>query len=325
VSLRDEPLLTHEMPREEFFPARGGTYLHGPGVEDRSIPAEEWRERCRSEGVTFVSIIEHGADGISIYDDIRFPDVINLRNLSALRRLLIDLSKPLYLDLTGLTHQTWAPLVRAAVYSMVPLVGVYVEPREYTRSSTPTPGMIFDLSERTEGISPLPGFASLRRSSRDESACFIPLLGFEGARFGHVMEQVQPPQHRTIPVVGVPGFRPEFPFYAYSGNRTQLEGDHLAVSVRLAKANCPFDLFHALRRIASDYPNDFLRIAPIGTKPHGLGAILFALSLQDRVEIIYDHPVRKVRRTTGEARVCTYDIDSFVQSDLFRAAGEYAA
>src|SRR5262249_25984335 len=146
----------------------------------------------------------------------------------------------------------------------------------------------------------------------------------EGARFGYVLEHVQAVPEKTVPIVGVPGFRPEYPFHAYTGNRIQLERDFIFRNVRYAKANFPFDVFGGIHRIAADFPNDLLRIAPIGTKPHGIGAILYSISRPDRVELIYDHPVRKGRRTTGEARVCVYDVGSFVGSDLFRCVGEYS-
>jgi hypothetical protein len=45
--------------------------------------------------------------------------------------------------------------------------------------------------------------------------------------------------------------------------------------------------------------------------------VLFALSAEDRVELIYDHPIRKAGRTTGSARLCLYDLSTFVNSQEF--------
>jgi hypothetical protein len=56
-----------------------------------------------------------------------------------------------------------------------------------------------------------------------------------------------------------------------------------------------------------------LRIAPIGTKPHAIGSILFAINNPDIVELVYDHPVRKKQRTEGTARLHAYHV-----SVLFR-------
>ena len=100
---------------------------------------------------------------------------------------------------------------------------VYVEPGDYRFSVAPTEGTIFDLSDSILGIRPLPGFASLMDVA-DEDALFVPLLGFEGTRFAHIMDSVQPGRDRVFPVIGVPGFRPEYPFYTYWGNRGSVNG-----------------------------------------------------------------------------------------------------
>jgi hypothetical protein len=247
-----------------------------------------------------------------------------LRSQSALSSFVRRISgSVVYLDLTGLAHHVWAPILRALIQVKSHHVfGVYVEPKRYTLSDTPTEGDLYNLSEKIRGIKPLPGFAVLRREVDD--ACFVPLLGFEGTRFAHVLEQVQPSAEQTFPIVGVPGFRAEYPFIAIRGNQVQLEQDRYWLSIRLAAANCPFDVFHVLRDIYEACVGDFLKISPIGTKPHGLGAILFALSAPQHVELIYDNPVRTSQRTTGEARLCLYDVGTFIESDLFKWQGAFA-
>jgi hypothetical protein len=61
-------------------------------------------------------------------------------------------------------------------------------------------------------------------------------------------------------------------------------------------------------------PVDLLKIAPIGTKPHALGAVLFCLSRPDSVELVYDHPIRKANRTIGASRLLVYTISSLFVS-----------
>ena len=48
-----------------------------------------------------------------------------------------------------------------------------------------------------------------------------------------------------------------------------------------------------LSQISRRIPTGFLKIAPIGTKPHALGAILYYLDFSSATEIIYDHPIRR--------------------------------
>jgi hypothetical protein len=189
------------------------------------------------------------------------------------------------------------------------IVVVYVEPGDYKPSAIPTEGTIFDLSERIRGISPLAGFISLSEP-REEEVCFVPMLGFEGARFAHLLECVQPLGEKVVPIIGVPGFRPEYPFHAYLGNRHALSESQSWRKIRFAAANCPFSVFYLLRGIHNEYKGHTLKLAPIGTKPHGLGAVLYAIS-ENRVgpvELVYDHPVRKRGRTRGIDRLLAYDV-----------------
>ena len=74
-------------------------------------------------------------------------------------------------------------------------------------------------------------------------------------------------------------------------------------------ANSAFDAFYILQQISADYPDHALKIAPIGTKPHALGAVLFTLWTNRSVEIVYDHPIRKPNRTIGSANILLYEID----------------
>ena len=189
-------------------------------------------------------------------------------------------------------------------------MGIYVEPVDYRFSASPKEGEIFDLSERIAGISPIPGFASLREPKEEVS--FIPLLGFEGARLSYLIEQVQPPGERILPVIGVPGFRPEYPFFTYQGNQLPMTSTHAWHNVRFAIANCPVSVYYVLEDIAAEHPGNFLKIAPIGTKPHALGAVLYKIVNSTSVELIYDHPIRKAKRTKGSSRLLVYHLSSFV-------------
>jgi hypothetical protein len=140
----------------------------------------------------------------------------------------------------------------------------------------------------------------------------VPLLGFEGVRFSHVLEQTQPLGANIFPIIGVPGFRAEYPFHTYVGNRVTLIQSESWRNVKYAVANCPFSLFHVLEDLHQRIAGSILQIAPIGTKPHALGAILYAIANPDTVEIIYDHPKRKVHRTSGSARCHVYFVSDFM-------------
>lgn len=239
---------------------------------------------------------------------------IHLRRGQDVRRFLGELdTQVVYVDITGLPHHVWAALIKHGLAMGCEIRISYVEPAEYAFSEAPTEGSIFDLSDRILGIAPLPGFARLADPDYADEAVFVPLLGFEGTRFSYMLEQLQPPADRVVPIVGVPGFRPEYPFYTYVGNRSALTSTGAWARVLVATANCPFAAFYVLEDIRQEYPRSLLQVAPIGTKPHSVGAVLFALCYPDDTELIYDFPVRSSKRTVGAARRFVYDVGAFHQ------------
>ncbi|MEV7631901.1 hypothetical protein AB0N64_05750 [Microbacterium sp. NPDC089318] len=247
----------------------------------------------------------------------RPPITVSLFDAERLRSLLESLPQPVYLDITGLSHRVWAPLLRATLGSAVDLRVIYLEPQEYLRRTFVDAQRIYDLSEKFEGLRPLPGFAKLESRTPDDGF-FVPMIGFEGSRLEYVLAQSDANFAKTYPVIGVPGFRPDYAFFALQGNRNTLEKDFLHRRVQFAKANCPFDAFHLLAEIHSWANHGHLRIAPIGTKPHAVAAVLYALAHPEHVELIYDNPIKARNRTQGQARVLLYAVSAFMASEYFK-------
>lgn len=235
---------------------------------------------------------------------------INLFETADLLTLATAMSGLVAVDLTSLEHRVWAPIMKMLVAHHENVIAVYAEPNDYRRSDD-LPGAVYDLST-SRGIEPLPGFARLSRRSDDEGH-FAPLLGFEGARLGHVFDQEEVEVRRTSPIVGSPGFRPEYPTYTYLANRDILETGRMDTRVEYAKASCPFEAYKAIGRIHARAGGKHLRVAPIGTKPHALGAVLYAIDNPTLVELVYDHPVRSKGRTLGSRGVYVYEVGAFVQ------------
>lgn len=297
---------------DEFVPAKGSVYLFGTSAEDRSAHSAAWE--TRTTDVTFVRWVEDRPTEVRLETNTQVD--LALRNGEALESFWRSFNRRvIYVDITGLAHHVWAPLLRAALLAQLDVRAVYVEPSDYKRSKSPMEGEIFDLSERIRGISPLPGFASLAVGSDD--FLFVALLGFEGTRFSYVLENIQPSgDDHVIPVVGVPGFRPEYPFYTFHGNQAPLRETRGWARPIFVTANCPFRLYYALASLAKE-ADGVLKVAPIGTKPHALGAVLFAIHNQDRVELVYDHPVRNAKRTYGSSRAHVYRV-----GELHASAGQ---
>ena len=256
----------------------GSAYVYCSSIEERSTHGV--LQRQPSDSIALVEVIEeHATDIVVKVHGVDWR--VALRGQQQLRGMWEAVGTPsVYLDITGLRRHVWAPLLRSALEACSRVVVVYVEPGRYRPSRAPTEGSIYDLSESISGVSPIPGFTSLDDNSDD--VCFVPLLGFEGTRLAYLLEKVQPSGGKTVPIVGVPGFLPEYPFVSYLGNRLPLLEKQAWKEVRYAAANCPFSLYYALEDIAADYPGHRLKIAPIGTKPHAIGAIFTRSSAQSQ-------------------------------------------
>lgn len=291
-----------------FTPDPGSVYISAySAVEERSNHVQQWSRRAAD--VTFVSISDSG----SRYEATATLDGRETSILLRSQRSLDEFwarfeTKLLYLDITGMRHHIWAALVDSIWRQCDRLRVVYVEPGGYRASLTPTENEIYDLSEAIDGISPLPRFSRLRESG--DQWCFIPLLGFEGARTLHLINQLEPPSDKIIPVVGIPGFRAEYPFVAFHSNRGALLQGRAWQNVRFATANCPFDMFRTLQDIRRAFAGHILKIGLIGTKPHALGAVLFGITNPNDVELVYDHPIRKASRTAGVGRLLVYHVSA---------------
>ena len=295
---------------DAFAPAPNSVYIGGQSQEERA--------RRLPHGVTSAldvelwSLIETGDFFIEVQGS-NLTGVLRLRSAVDLRKLVSSLrGRRVYLDITSLSHHVWAPVLKAFVLTSVSVDVLYVEPEDYRPNPHPLRGEIFALSEKIRGLSPLPGFASLGSDDNLEF-CFVPLLGFEGARFAYLLEKVEPSGDNVIPVVGVPGFRLEYPFHTYQGNRQVLSESKSWRNVRYARANCPYSLFYLLEAIARD-KGCRLKIAPIGTKPHALGAVLFSILHPELTELVYDHPIRKAERTVGREKLLCYPLANFVET-----------
>lgn len=311
------PLFTRDFEDPSAFkPDAGSSYLYGVTSEPRSEFALSLA-KC-STGVRFVEIRDGEAG--TFETNVAGYERIVARRRARLEEFVTSLGDgPIYLDITGLGHATWAPLVRVCLAAGRPFRVIYLEPEAYSESPAPDVGQIYDLSERIEGIAPIPLFASLDDRPEDE-ICFVPLLGFEGVRLSHMLNEMQPLWEKVYPIIGVPGFLPHYPLDAYLGNAAPLEKYKATRNLRFARSNCPFSLYYALDEILRRFPTHQVKVGLIGTKPHALGAILFAIVHANDVEVVYDNVKRKTGRTKGAARCLVYGVSDFLPLSLRGAA-----
>lgn len=111
-----------------------------------------------------------------------------------------------------------------------------------------------------------------------------------------------------IPVIGVPGFRLEYPTFTVACNRAFISEYRAQGDIRYARASCPFEAYEVLAALHRDFPQHYMYIAPVGTKPHAVGAIWYSIKHPNMTEIVYDHPFRKPGRTDGIGLVHIYSM-----------------
>lgn len=312
MTLANRPLLTIEFENaSDFVPEPASLYVYGTRAEARTQHLSSWQSQAID--LELLELAEDGSEAIcSAFDTTRRATLRDVGELQALLGSKID--RRLYLDITGLSNHVWPAVLKVALDSGFRIYVIYVEPRDYAYSASPRENVFFDLSELISGISPIPQFSNLFEPDEGEFS-LIPLLGFEGARFKHLLEDVQPRTGNVSPVVGVPGFRAEYPFYTYQGNQIPLKDSDAWQDVRFAKANCPFSLYYCLQDIVADYPyGQFFKVGLIGTKPHALGAVLYSLKHEENVELIYDNTIRKRDRSTGQSTFLVYPVSDFLNN-----------
>ena len=293
--------------RTDIDVASNSVLLFGD-FEQRSEIDKDWLT-VFGEGKTYEILPKDDLHSVKIP---RFRDeYISMRNQSHLIAFVNTLgTDPVFIDITGLPHHVWMPLVRVCVENRLDTICIYVEPKSYTYNPTPKPGEFFDLSEKLHGFRPIPTFARLA-TKRAEESILVPLLGFEGIRFRHLIERIEPSERDISPVVGVPGFELEYPFHTFEGNATVFSFTRSWQRIGYVDASCPFSLYSHLESLRRKFIDKHLQIATIGTKPHALGAMMFAM-INPSVELLYDHPVRRKGRTKGMAKCHLYEISDFL-------------
>ena len=261
--------------------------------QDRENVAH-WHKRCREQGAPCWAAVQESEDVVTLESgDGRERDV-NVGDLADLRALFPKGSN-VVIDISGLGHDFWAGCLEALSGHVSTLTYIYTEPREYQRRPERDkvgPFDLFDLSPRTMGPRPLSGFLNLGGPGRRQSL-FVPLLGFEGQRTMNVLNEIDPGPAHTVPVIGVPGYQIEFPAYTAYCNQDFFETTGSHRKWRSAPASDPFAVKSILGQIRRDYPDDYLYIAPIGTRPHALGAMLYAREQPELCEILFDRPVSR--------------------------------
>lgn len=172
---------------------------------------------------------------------------------------------------------------------------IYVEPAEYTRDGKGAE--LFALSEPTRGYAAIPNAIVDLASEEVEAGVFF--LGFEPERLDRALEEYQMIVSKHVKVVfGIPAYHPGWELDAIIPHLTALEAHKLQPDY--CSANDPEAAFECLERTRETLGADKrMFVAPIGPKPCGIASAIFASVYPEQVGLLFDHPRRKKKRSSG--------------------------
>lgn len=282
---------------------KGALYLYACDPEDRSRHCATILS-ANNQDINFVELGIDNQDQMIIRHS---NEVISLSSPASVNTFFAAYNPTIiYIEVTGMSCRLAAPLMKYAIENKRDVRVVYSEPHGYLLDEFKNEGVDHDLSESFDGVNPLPGFAVVLPHRVEP--IFVTMLGFEGGRLKYLITTQQPSYEKIRPVVGVPGYRVEYPMETYWGNRNSLKTTKAWEHMEYAEANSIVDSYLTLKKISYDNRNPDMVVAPIGTKPHAIGAILYAIKNPSKVELLYDNPKRSVHRTHGIGKVLVCNV-----------------
>ena len=273
--------------------------LHGDTVDRRGeLAVDAWGRDCTQV------LTQYDVENMSISLGTATSDV------DAVAKLLSGYdSSRVVLEATTLGFAELFVLVSGLVEAGAEQIDiVYVEPESYTRTH---PGADqFALSETTRGYQPIP--RSVVDLSSDDLEAGVFFLGFEPERLDRALEEHQMIAGKEVKVVfGIPAYRPGWELDSIIPHLPRLQQG--ALEIEYCSANDPEAAFECLERTrASLGVGKRMFVAPIGPKPCGIAAAVFASVHPDQVGLLFDHPRRSPKRTDGAVMWHRYRI-SFIQ------------
>lgn len=299
-------LFTELCDTNNWILERDSIYLYEQDTEERSLYGKNVFQ-ANNPTLRFLGVVEVKDDMIALMENDHQIDSLNLHSGPSILAVLRAMNPScVYLDVTGMNCRVAAPILKVLLEEKIPAKVVYVEPSEYIIDAFKKEGYFTDYSETVDGVLPLPGFVNL--IPYDEPPVFVSLLGFEGWRFAYLVSVQSPLDKKIHPVVGVPGYKMDYPYISLWGNRNVLTQHKCWNHIKYAEANSIVDIFFMLDEIFNDNHCCRMVVAPIGTKPHAIGAIVYAIKHPREVELLYDNPKRTLHRTVGVGRVSICDV-----------------
>ncbi len=122
-----------------------------------------------------------------------------------------------------------------------------------------------------------------------------------------------PRRSKLIPIVGFPSFVPGWNLTAIKMNFMVLRSSESFGYIENCEASSPFEIYKLLEDIFHMHVSDYdIYVSPLGTRPHCLGAALFASNFSSSY-LIYDFPVEKKFRSQNVLKANFYNLTKFIK------------
>ena len=292
-------------------------YIYGNSDEDRGNAVAQSYFQNHENNVYFLRLRLSADDFDEVYDDA--GNKYNLRSIKDITSVLSLSQTPqlIYLDVTVLHERIIAAILHYAYINEVEVRIIYVEPLNYKVCEFQKAGVYHDLAAEINGIAPLPGFIAITPDDNNEVPTkLVVFIGFEGGRFTHIYEQYDISGDNVLPIVGAPGYRIEYPFMSLWGNRQIIYQSGAWRNIRYCTANSIVDAYCRLLELIKSEPATMFKIVPIGTKPHTIAALAFALKYSSKIEIVYDNPKLGQRRSNGVGAIIETKLNKLMAGEI---------
>lgn len=185
---------------------------------------------------------------------------------------------------------------------------LYLEPQKYRNPvSSFTENRDFELSLSVDGYIGIPG-QSLAFERTDKAVFFC---GYESERLDRTFEELDITGRNTQLIFGIPPFNAGWDMNSYSNHISVIEKQNISKQFYYCGAANPIAVCEKLDLFYNSLAdNERLFIIPLGTKPMAIGACTYKVSKNDnqKLSILYDHPIRKEERSSKIAKWNLYNI-----------------
>lgn len=310
MSLEVTKIVEYDTLKEYKTEFRDFIFIHGEGLDERGLKTIEFLKVNSKNTVKLDYDYEKNAfivNDNSVYQIRKFETLLLEEIIKKFQ------SKNIIIEATTLGFSEILMLLFFInlKYKYFKVEIIYVEPKEYLlKGGTKIKKGHFDLTSVPNNFKYVQPF-SLILDNLSKKSELITFLGFENTRLGRIVNDNDNSKKYAsfTPILPLPGFTPGWENISLSKHIDLIKDFK---ELKYTPANNPYETVKVLSNIIDNSSLENFVIAPIGTKPCSLGAIIFVINFKESrgdIGIVYDFPKKKKDRTIGVGIIHKYSIN----------------